>query len=347
MQPEFHFKKPSALVLVTLVLSLATIASASRERTLYNFQCSTGMCEPHGILIFDSSGNLYGTTGGTVFELSPDHAAATGWTLSVLHWFTLKEGQGIFAGVTLDTTGNLYGTAVAGGAYDVGTVFELSPDSSGWTEDTLYNFCSQGGYCADGEDPFPGVVVDRKGVLYGLTRDGGYNGVGGVAFDLIPSSGGWQEHVIQTFGRKPGGGGDPYFAPVFGAAGHLYGTTWGGGDPVCDCGVVFELSPQAGGWRERVLYTFKGKYHEGNPYGGLAVDAAGDLYGTTTYGGPHSQGTVFRLTPGSNGRWKETALCDFPNIQNGGYPLGTLAIDKRGALYGIAGGAGGAVELAD
>lgn len=327
---------------MALIVVLVTAASAaSKEKTLYNFDCNTGMCGPLGALVFDASGNLYGTTGGTIFEVTPDRGAATGWTLSVLHWFTLKEGQGIFAGVVFDASGNLYGTAVGGGVYDEGAIFELSPGSDGWTENTLYSFCSQGGYCTDGQHPFPGVIVDKTGVVYGVTRDGGYNGVGGVAFKLTPGSDGWAERVIHTFGRKSGDGGDPYFAPAFGKAGHLFGSTWGGGDPVCDCGVVFELAPVVGGWHERVLYTFKGEYHEGNPYGGLVVDTAGDLYGTTTYGGSHNQGTVFKLSPSSYGHWNKTTLYDFPNIQDGGYPLGTLAIDRHGALYGIAGGGGG------
>jgi uncharacterized repeat protein (TIGR03803 family) len=137
-----------ALVLMALLLSLALPASAApTERVLYDFNCNTGMCEPYGILIFDSSGNLYGTTGGTVFKLTPDLVPATRWMLSVLHSFTQKEGQGLVAGVVFDSQGNLYGTGVNGGAYDEGVVFELSPSTDGWSENTLYNFCPRGGMC--------------------------------------------------------------------------------------------------------------------------------------------------------------------------------------------------------
>lgn len=336
----FRNMQSSLPALVALMLSLVTATwAASKETTLHSFNCDTEGCGPFGALVLDATGNLYGTTGGTVFKLARPATPGRLWTLSVLHWFTLKEGEGLFAGVVFDTMGDLYGTAVDGGTHDVGTVFELSPGSDGWTETTLYNFCSEGGgYCTDGEHPFAGVVVDRQGNVYGLTRDAGpYNG--GVAFELTQGSGGWTETVLYGFGAKSDDGGGPYFAPVFdGAEKHLYGTTEFG--PTGRFGTVFQLRPTSGGWKERVLHSFRGG--DGSlPYGGLVLDAARNLYGTTSQGGPHNQGTVFKLSPGAHGHWKETLVYDFPNIQQGGYPLGTLAIDKQGTLYGIAGGGGG------
>jgi len=183
--------------------------------------------------------------------------------------------------------------------------------------------------------------MDRKGDLYGVTRFGGHQGTCGVAFELTSNSSGWSESVIHTFAN--GNSNDAcqaYFAPVFDKTEqHLFGTgEYGGPD---DLGAVFEISRTTGGaWKERVLHSFQGqsKGDGALPYGGLVFDHAGNLYGTTTEGGPTGQGTVFKLAPAAHGRWKETILYDFPDCSIGCYPQGTLAIDKSGALYGIAGG---------
>jgi uncharacterized repeat protein (TIGR03803 family) len=258
----------------------------------------------------------------------------------VIYSFTGSGGGNPYAPLTVDN-GSLYGAAKDGGTYDYGTAFELSLGSNGWTESTLYSFCPGGGYCPDGQDPWAGLVMDRKGDLYGVTRFGGHQGTCGVAFELTSNSSGWSESVIHTFAN--GNSNDAcqaYFAPVFDKTEqHLFGTgEYGGPD---DLGAVFEISrTTGGGWKERVLHSFQGqsKGDGALPYGGLVFDRAGNLYGTTTEGGPTGQGTVFKLTPAAHGRWKETILYDFPDCSIGCYPQGTLAIDKSGALYGIGGG---------
>ncbi len=331
---------------VTVLFALtipAIAASAPKEDVLHSFGCTPDACAPQATVVFDQSGHLYGTTSGgggasagAVYELS---RGPRGWSESVINSFTEPDGGSSAAPLIVDHSGNLYGTTVNGGAHDWGVVFQLTSSSGVWNEAVLYSFCSEGGgYCSDGESPWAGVVMDKSGNLFGLTREGGYSGVGGVAFELTPSAGGWVENVLHSFSRRPGDVGVPYFAPVFDKEEeHLYGTGEYGG--AAGFGGVFQFSPTVnGGWKERVVLRFNGAKDGSHPYGGLVFDSAGNLYGTTNEYGPTGQGTVFKLSTAAHGHWKETVLYTFPQIANGGYPIGTLAIDKNGALYGIAGG---------
>lgn len=212
----------------------------------------------------------------------------------------------------------------------------LVPAVYAQTEQTLYNFS---GY-ADGGNPLSSLVMDASGNLYGTTFVAGPNGAGEV-FELSPdTSGGWTESVLYSF---TGGadGANPYQADViFDKAGNLYGTTVGGG--AHNLGVVFELTPTANGWSESVLYSFAGGNDGANPYAGLVLDPAGDLFGTTNGGGAHGYGTVFWLKH-SNGKWTEKVIHTF-DLTTGNGPLGGLVFDRRGDLFGTTqgGGASGA-----
>jgi uncharacterized repeat protein (TIGR03803 family) len=295
---------------------------------------------PLGSLIFDTAGNLYGTTefggvyaSGTVFELEP--RAGGKWTEKVLHSFNDKDGYAPFAGLTLDASGNLYGTTYSGGSHGWGTVFELTPKAGGgWTEKILHSFNVNGN---GGTFPEAGVVLDTSGNLFGAASD--------VVFKLTPKAGGgWTENVLRTFKSKYGT--FPYATPIFDATGNLYGTTFGGG--IYSDGMVFELTPQTGGhWTEKVLHSFDGK--DGNDcFAGVIFDAAGNLFGATKQGGVYDQGTVFELIPQAGGGWTEKVLHTFnDNGTDGAYPDGGVIFDTGGNLYGTAssGGAhnGGAV----
>jgi uncharacterized repeat protein (TIGR03803 family) len=291
------------------------------EKVLYSFGASLSDGKsPEGGLIFDSKGNLYGTTNiggasdstfgggyGTVYELSP----GTGGTLTeqVIYNFSyLNQNDGYFPASSLvfDTNGNLYGTTADGGsAQDLqggGTVFELSPTGGGgWAEKVLYNFGggSPQGYTIDG-----GVVLDATGDLYGTAHSGG-NGFGldGTLFELSPGTGGtWTFQVLHSFGACETDGINPQAGLVFDATGSLYGTTYAGG--ANGYGTVFEMSPQTGGgWIESVVHSFNLSSTDGaDPSASLILDASGNLYGTTAYGGAHSGstsgttgGTVFEI----------------------------------------------------
>jgi uncharacterized repeat protein (TIGR03803 family) len=245
--------------------------------------------------------------------------AATNWNAKVLHNFgSGSDGQYPQSGLIGDAAGNLYGTTTYGGTYscgepNCGTVFELTPIAGGgWTETVLHSF----GSATDGYNPYSGVILDAAGNLYGTTAGGGTHSQGTV-FKLSPSEGGgWTETVLHNFGNGTDeGAAVPLAGLVLDAAGNLYGTTFVGGAYYCadlngGCGTVFELTPIAGGvWKETVLHSFGGGMNGYAPYAGVILDAAGNLYGTTEFGGiddcdvapDHGCGIAFKLTPTAGG----------------------------------------------
>jgi uncharacterized repeat protein (TIGR03803 family) len=261
---------------------------------LYQFTVADGG-EPDAGLIFDSAGNLYGTTysGGTgnngvVFKLT---RSGPGWTESVLHNFTNSpDGANPYSALTFDDNGNLYGTTNGGGT-GFGTVYQLTPSGSGWTEKVIYVF--QGSN--DGAYPSAGVVLDPDGNVYGTTQLKGADD-GGTVFELMPSNGNWMFSVLYS---PIQGGWSPVGTLARSSNGTLYGTFFFGGLPdSCGgegCGNVFQLAPSNGGWGYTSLYEFTGGEDGGNPEGGLILDSAGNLYGTTS--GLVGDGSVFELTP--------------------------------------------------
>jgi uncharacterized repeat protein (TIGR03803 family) len=297
---------------------------------IYRFHYTDGS-SPMSSLIFDSSGNLYGTTVaggtygmGTVFELSPSGSI---WKHQVLYSFGATSNDLGYpeVGVVLDASGNLYGTASTG----EGGVFELKRSGNQWQETVIYKENSQ---------HFGSLVWDSAGNLYGTTSYGGTNGQGDV-FELTPSSGGgWTSSVLYSFA----GGADgiaPYRSGVvFDAAGNLYGTTGLGGlkscKPQAGCGTVFQLTPSMGRWTHSVLHAFNGSDGR-SPEGGVVLDSAGNVYGTTQDGGHQHQGVVFKLSRSGNS-WIETML-HFFNARNGANPEAGLIFDQQGILYGTAG----------
>jgi uncharacterized repeat protein (TIGR03803 family) len=323
------------LIVVLAMFAMATLTTATRaaaqtERVLHNFHTSTGEDgdNPLGALIFDASGNLYGTTpgggtyaGGTVFELIPQAGGA--WEERVLHNFPDgKDGVGPQGALIFDASGNLYGATDFGGAYGIGTVFELTPKTGGWGEKILHSFSSG----KDGFYPNGGLIFDTAGNLYGTTYSGdalyGY----GRVFELTPKTGGWGEKILQSF---VGGnhGAYPTAGLIFDTAGNLYGTT---------LSTVFELTPESEGWAETILHSFSNNGTDGTyPEASLIFDAAGNLYGTTYSGGTGpcvgGCGTVFELTPTGGGTWTETILYNFGNRTDG---IAGLIFDASGNLYG-------------
>jgi uncharacterized repeat protein (TIGR03803 family) len=313
-------------------------AGQGRERVLHSFGSNgDDGYQPEASLIFDAAGNLYGTTAmggahnaGTVFELMP--AAGGGWTESVLFSFNVNDGQNPQAGLVFDVAGNLYGTTYRGGNDQNGTVFELIPESgAGWTQKVLHRF---GSHAGDGTNPAGTLMIDAAGNLYGTTFNGGTGG--GTVFKLEPNGSGWTEKVLLNFDSN---GFNPAAGLISDAGGNLYGTTVNGGES--GCGAVFELALKGGGWTEKILHTFRPG--DGvNPQGGLISDAAGNLYGTTEYGGVDGAGTVFELAPKADGHWTEKILLSFDSHNFGGFnPVAGLILDASGNLYGttVSGGA--------
>jgi uncharacterized repeat protein (TIGR03803 family) len=220
------------------VFYLAHLNGKWTEKVLYSFAGgNTDGAYPYSALIFDRTGNLYGTTesggpneAGSVFELSQSGGK---WTEKVLYFFTGNtDGGTLDAGVIFDNAGNLYGTTASGGKYSTGTVFELTPSSGSWTESVLYNFT--GG--ADGGFPSAGLSMDANGNLFSTTYTGGASKAGTV-FQLTPSAGAWTETVLYSFS----GGNDGGFptSTVLLYKGFKIGTTIEGGSS--QEGVVFKV----------------------------------------------------------------------------------------------------------
>jgi uncharacterized repeat protein (TIGR03803 family) len=363
----------AALGVMLGLLASATPLFAVSVKTLYSF-CSSANCpdgsSPFGGVILDSAGNLYGTTYywgtgqqcaanhgycGTVFELTPSNGT---WTEKVLYSFcsasNCTDGAQPAAGVIFDKSGNLFGTTYRGGAYGLGTIFELTPNNGQWTEKVLYSFGATSVYPAS-----PGAIVFGKdGNLYGTTSGGGtgqgcFVGGCGTVFELMQHNGQWTGKVLHNFDHNGQDGFDPLAGVSFDSAGNLYSTTGSGGadDSDCNgygCGTVFELSRGTNGqWTEKILHSFYNNGTDGTaPYIGVIFDSAGNLYGTTDTGGADSSdcsgdgcGTVFELSPGTNGQWTEKILYSFFFSGPSGVYPNSLVLGSR-ALYGTTGSGG-------
>ncbi len=237
-------------------------------------------------------------------------------TFTVLHSFTGgRDGGNPLAGFVMDPVGqNIYGTTSSGGSHEAGIVFRLNIHG----ETILHNFT--GG--TDGGTPESSLIMDPAGNLYGTTYSGGAYGYG-VVYEITSHG----EIVLYSF---TGGndGGNPEARLAMDAAGHLYGTTMSGGN--LGSGTVFEITGES---QETVLYNF-GRANDGaQPVAGVTLDAAGNVYGTTSQGGLYSYGIVFELSPSQSG-WTETILHHFALQSDGGTPYGGLTFDKSGNLFG-------------
>jgi uncharacterized repeat protein (TIGR03803 family) len=259
------------------------ISRNGTEKVLYSFQDGPDGSQPAGGLVVDPQDNVYGTTpfGGT-FTLGNVYRVSPQGVFTVLYSFS-RGGDGAVpvSGLVRDSQGNLYGTTSEGGAFNLGTVFMLTPSGA---ETVLHSF--SGG--ADGAVPAASLVLDNGGNLYGTTIEGGPSNVG-VVFMLAP---GGAETVLHGFSGLPDGA-RPYASLVFDASGNLYGTTSAGG--MNDKGAVFKLSSTG---VETVLHSFNGVADGARPFiASLVFDNAGSLYGTTVAGGEFNSGTIFKLTP--------------------------------------------------
>jgi len=360
---------------VANVTNIQVVCTTPSEKTLYSFGDSPDGSNPQGSLVFDASGNLYGTTVeggayglGTVFKLTPSQGQ---WTETILYSFCphptnqaspCPDGAVPYSGLAFDAEGNLYGTTNYGGAYGSsyvssvinegysgGTVFELKPGSNGtWTESVIHSF----GNGTDGMDPAAGVVFDTQGNLYGTTMSGGiaYPGVCypgcGIVYELSPGANGqWAETVLHQFCSQTNcnDGGLPFSGLVLDSSGNLYGTASTGEGLSIGGGTVFELSPNGNGqFTYNTLYQFPGVFQDGdNPRAGVILDSSGNLYGATENGGTSgNNGTAFELTKEQGAQWKENILyefCELPLCADGGGPQAGLVFDKAGNLYGAAG----------
>ena len=312
-------------------------------KVLYTFTGGTDGEVPFSDLIQDEQGNIYGTTSaagdptcncGTVFKLD-----AAG-NLTTLHAFTgSPDGAVPYAGVTMDSDGNLFGTTTFGGqSLGFGTVFTIPQDGR---ESVLLSFLN--GPPADGSNPYyGGLFRDSDGTLFGTTGFGGdlskFNNEGcGEIFKLDLTG---QLTVLSRFQGGPNDGEVPTGRLVRDANGNFYGTTYQGG--AFGSGTVYKLDPSG---TETVLYSFTGGADGSNPYDGVILDPAGNLYGTAGHGGISGCfgpgcGVVFKIDTHGN----ESTFYSFTGGSDGGWPYGALTLDPQGNLYGTTNTGGNETE---
>jgi uncharacterized repeat protein (TIGR03803 family) len=248
--------------------------------------------------------------------------ASRAGTLAVVHNFTGGgDGGSPVDGLMMNAKGTLFGTASAGGAHGLGAVFQIGGHGA---QKVLHSF--QGG--ADGATPNGGVIENAGGTLFGTTTGGGAAGAG-----TVYSLRGKTETVLYSFAGGTNDGSYPQAGLVMDASGNLYGTTSTGG--ASGNGTVFELVAGNGGtWSEKLLYSFGTGTDGAAPVGRVALDSAGNLYGTTSAGGANSLGTVFQLQ--NKGTWQETILHSFKAADDGYTPYAGLVADASGNFYGAA-----------
>ncbi len=334
---------PIVAIAISLIMA-APVAQAQTYTVLHNFNGSDGRY-PTSTLILDRAGNLYGTTeyggdnnSGVVFQLK--HTPSGGWIYTPVHLFngTSNGGNPVdYGGLTLAPDGTIYGTTTYGGILGCngesycGTVFRLQPPATActtalcsWLLSTIYEFNPQSG----ADFPLSNLIFDTAGNLYGTTMAiGSYSWV----YELTPSGGNWTQIPFSGLDIATTAG------LVFDNAGNLYGTAEGG---THGRGVVFELTPSGSGWTKTILYNFAGGNDGAFPFGGVVLDSAGNLYGSTTYGGSAGGGTIFELSPSSGG-WAQSTLCSFGKGGSGSFgPQSALTMDTAGNLYGTTNGDG-------
>jgi uncharacterized repeat protein (TIGR03803 family) len=328
-----------------MLMLFAGLTAPTQSQTftvLHEFYGGPDGYQPQDGPIQDARGNLYGTSEqggvgyyayGVAFKLSNVHS---NWVVSTLAEFGRDEnGYYPYAGLTFAPDLSIYGTTGSGGVgcggNGCGTVFRLTPPANvprtvynPYSRTVIYRFSGP-----DGESPLGRLIFDRVGNMYGTTAGGGPHGAGTI-FQLTQIGSQWTLTTLYGFGDGADGG-QPWGELVMDAAGNLYGTNNQGGG-LCYCGVVFELSPSAGGWTYQVLHTFVPAVDGGWPHAGLTLDAAGNLYGTTSTYGPNGGGTVFELSPASGG-WNFNVIYALSGGSGDG-PAGRLLLDSAGDLYG-------------
>jgi uncharacterized repeat protein (TIGR03803 family) len=317
------------------------LGTSGQLKVLYSFSGGNDGGSPDAGVTRDPFGNLFGTTnnGGTanvgvVFKL--DKAGHE----TVLHTFVrgAEGNQPYLAGVIIDPESNLYGTTSFSGAGGGGTVYKVDPAGHA---SVVYAFPGNEG----GQYPYnAGVFLGPEGRLYGTTFYGGRNGAG-VVYELDAAR---TEHTLYSLDLfMTAGFGQPTGTLIRDSSGNLYGTTFiGQTNAGFGFGVVYKVDAAG---HAKVLHNFTGGADGGDPYGGVVLDSAGNLYGTAIEGGSANSGVVFEIDTSGEGvvfrvdpAGHETVLYSFTGGADGGYPLGGLVADGAGNLYGVTGGGGSA-----
>ena len=337
--------------------SVITIPATLTITTLASFDGADGFT-PDGGVMFNAAGDLVGTTGGppyngtvgygTVYELANTGTtyASTPDTLASFDNANLRQD---FPGVVADAAGDLFGVDPTGGGsvaqnpnVDAGSVYEIPYNGGAYasTPTTLATF-----NVSDGEYPLAGMITNTAGDLFGTTSQGGVHGEGTV-FEIVNASAGYASTPTVLVSFNGANGADPVSGLIADTAGDLFGTTQYGG--AFGDGTVFEIAKTLGGYAgtPTILVNFDGP-DGADPVAGLVMDAAGNLFGTTEYGGANGylgggngDGSVFELAKTSTAYANTpTTLVSF-NVADGSNPAAGLIVDAAGDLFGTATGGG-------
>ncbi|HTA24225.1 MAG TPA: choice-of-anchor tandem repeat GloVer-containing protein [Terriglobales bacterium] len=316
---------------------------SDNETVLWNLDANNGNAgNPFANNLISDGVNFYGVTWeggntagclngcGTVFELSP--GGDGGWSETLLYAFQPSngsDGSNPLGGLARDKWGNLFGATYFGGGSTAcnngcGTVFELIPSASGWTETVLYRFA--GG--ADGNYPYSTLIIDGDGSLYGTTYGGGGTNNLGTVYKLSDKAGTWALTTLHTFMGNPDGS-HPEGPVVYDKEGNLNGTTAQGG--AYDYGSVYQLNSDG----LKVLHSFKGFDGAYPAWVAVTVDRAGNLYGTTENGGANQTGSIWELLRTPTG-YSEQLLYSFGTTSSGDgiYPWAGLTMRGDTLLLG-------------
>lgn len=317
---------------------------------LYVFSGAADGAYPVARVVVGANGTLYGTTNrggntncfegcGLVFNLRPRPSIPASplvpWTKTVLYSFQ-GGSDGAYPGygdIVFDPAGNIYNTASQGGSFacsghlGCGAVYKLTLSGQTYTESVIYNFT--GG--SDGAFPIAAASFDHSGNLFTTAYNGGNND-NGTVIQLTPSGGGWNETTIHQFSPNSDGA-NPWTGVIVDSTNSLYGTTStaapnGGGS-------AYKMTSSDGSWSFSMLDSFSGSGQNPGPRADLAIDASGNLYGTTYAGGAHGFGSVFKLTL-SGGSYTYSDLYDFTGGNDGANPASNVVFDASGNMYGTA-----------
>ncbi len=327
------FSRPVQLVCLTAslgaLLFIATLSARASTFTnlqvVWPFAATNGTGFPFAAVTEGSDGMLYGTTFGgvsasdlgSVFKMDK-----AGHSLSLLHQFTLNEGDGSAGKLIEGTNGVLYGTTSQDATNGGGTAFQINKDGSGFKVIHFFTMATN-----DGGSPFGGLLQASDGELYGTTQFGGIasGGGDGVVFKMDLSGSNFT--VLHSFSNVDGSA--PECALIEGTNGALYGTTYSGG--TSNSGTLFRIDKDGNNFS--VFHNFAGGTNDGaHAYASLCEGPNGRLYGATVSGGLHDAGIVFSLDHSGN---SYTVLYNFGDAANdGASPYNNLVQGPDGLLYG-------------
>jgi len=338
-----HAKKfCQSLAIVGTVVFVSVVAQAQTFQVLHSFNGGNDGAIPMAGLLIDRAGRLYGSASagglvlndcgsqgcGTAFQLKP---SGSGWLFTPLYSFQGgSDGYSPEARMVFSANGLLYGTTALGGgntcySSTCGTAFQLAPPATActtavckWNETVIHRFESRPAPGSPGSGP---LVFDRAGNLYGNAAGQGADYYGAI-YELSPGNGGW---TLSTLFNWPDGGANA--GVVFDGAGNLYGPNQGDG-----YGGIYQMTPSGSGWTVHQLFSILGVFEDGYvTQGGVIVDNAGNVYGSTVEYGPNGGGTVFELSSSETGTWTFSVLYGF---SGSGGPTESLNMDAAGSIYG-------------